>query len=181
MSLTYEVAANWKMLAENYNECYHCGVHPERGDLVTGLPARRRLEWADGIPHRDGAWTFTMTGTSTRPAFAGLDDVERVRHKRELISPNLLLSLAAEHVAAFRLVPSGPAVTTVVCDVSFHPDAMADDTFDWTPSNCGISSIVGTGRSARAFSEAWRRGRGPVAGAVPWRTTPPTLAGGIRL
>jgi len=27
---TYEVAANWKVLAENYQECYHCSViHPE--------------------------------------------------------------------------------------------------------------------------------------------------------
>ena len=27
---TYEVAANWKLLIENYNECYHCAsAHPE--------------------------------------------------------------------------------------------------------------------------------------------------------
>jgi Rieske 2Fe-2S family protein len=27
---TYEVAANWKVLAENYHECYHCPlIHPE--------------------------------------------------------------------------------------------------------------------------------------------------------
>ena len=32
---TYEVAANWKVVAENYNECYHCGpVHPELSRLV---------------------------------------------------------------------------------------------------------------------------------------------------
>ena len=29
MRLTYSVVANWKVIAENYNECYHCGpVHP---------------------------------------------------------------------------------------------------------------------------------------------------------
>ena len=27
---TYEVAANWKVVAENYHECYHCPlIHPE--------------------------------------------------------------------------------------------------------------------------------------------------------
>ena len=32
---TYEVAANYKVIAENYNECYHCGpVHPELTRLV---------------------------------------------------------------------------------------------------------------------------------------------------
>ena len=38
--LVYQVAANWKVILENYNECYHCGpVHPELCDLV---PAFRR-------------------------------------------------------------------------------------------------------------------------------------------
>ena len=32
---TYDVAANYKVLLENYNECYHCGpVHPELCRLV---------------------------------------------------------------------------------------------------------------------------------------------------
>ena len=81
---TYEVAANWKGIAENYNECLHCpGVHPElnalshymsgeevdrRGSLVRRLddPARGRLDdgargrrphgqpAADRGPHRGG-------------------------------------------------------------------------------------------------------------------------------
>ena len=33
--ITYEVEANWKVLAENYNECYHCGpVHPPLARLT---------------------------------------------------------------------------------------------------------------------------------------------------
>ena len=27
------------------------------------------LDWERGIPHREGAWTFTATGTSTRAPF----------------------------------------------------------------------------------------------------------------
>ena len=28
--IEYEVAANWKLICENYSECYHCaGVHPQ--------------------------------------------------------------------------------------------------------------------------------------------------------
>ena len=39
-TFTYDVACNWKVIAENYNECYHCApVHPELCDLV---PAFRR-------------------------------------------------------------------------------------------------------------------------------------------
>ena len=121
--MRYDVAANWKVIAENYNECYHCGpVHPE---LCTLVPAFRRggggLQWTDGIPHREGAWTFTMSGTSARQPFAGLDEAERTRHKGELIYPNLLLSLSAEHVAAIRLVPRGAGQTTVLVRSAVPP------------------------------------------------------------
>jgi Rieske 2Fe-2S family protein len=103
--LAYRVAANWKLVAENYNECYHCaGVHPE---LCRVVPAFTRggagLDWERGIPHKDGAWTFTASGTSARAPFPGLDDDERTRHKGELLYPNLMLSLSADHVAAFTL------------------------------------------------------------------------------
>ena len=97
-------------MLENYNECYHCaGVHPE---LVRLVPAFGRggtdLDWEGGIPHREGAWTFTASGTSDRAPFAGLDEDERVRHKGELLYPNLMLSLSADHVAAFTLWPTAP-------------------------------------------------------------------------
>ena len=127
-TIRYEVAANWKVILENYNECYHCaGVHPE---LCRVVPAFKRnggagLDWERGIPHRDGAWTFTASGTSDRAAFATLGEDEKVRHKGELIYPNFMLSLAADHVAAFSLWPHGPAATTVVCDFLFHPDEIA--------------------------------------------------------
>ena len=42
-TLTYDVAANWKVVAENYNECYHCGpVHPELVPAGAGVRRRRR-------------------------------------------------------------------------------------------------------------------------------------------
>jgi Rieske 2Fe-2S family protein len=132
-TLTYEVHANWKIVLENYNECYHCGgVHPELCEIV---PAFRQqggadLEWERGIPHKEGAVTFTRTGKTNRAPFPGLDEVEKVRHKGELIYPNMMLSLACEHVAAFTLWPAGPQRTTVVCDFLFHPDEMKKSDFD---------------------------------------------------
>jgi Rieske 2Fe-2S family protein len=131
--LTYEVQANWKVVMENYNECYHCGpVHPELCDVV---PAFRQaggagLEWERGVPHKEGAVTFTRTGKTNRAAFPGLNEDEKVRHKGELIYPNLMLSLACDHVAAFTLWPSAPGRTTVLCDFLFHPDEMKKKDFD---------------------------------------------------
>jgi glycine betaine catabolism A len=130
--LVYQVAANWKVILENYNECYHCGpVHPELCELV---PVFRRggggLDWDGGIPHRDGAYTFTLSGTTTRAPFPGLSDRARTRHLGELVLPNLMLSLSGDHVAAFMLWPHGAGHTTVVCDFLFHPDEIARADFD---------------------------------------------------
>ena len=61
-TLRYEVAANWKVILENYNECYHCGgVHPELCRLVPAFKSNggAGLDWERGIPHREGAYTFT--------------------------------------------------------------------------------------------------------------------------
>ena len=131
-TIEYEVAANWKVLLENYNECYHCvGVHPE---LCRIVPAFKHhggagLDWERGIPHREGAFTFTFSGTTEREPLPGLDDDQRVRHNGELIYPNFMLSLSADHVAAFCVWPQGPQQTRVVCDFLFHPDEIRKESF----------------------------------------------------
>ena len=132
-TITYEVGANWKVLEENYNECYHCGpVHPELCDLVPSFRAggAPNLNWDDGIAHREGAYTFTSSGTTTRTPFADLSDAELVNHKGELVYPNLFLSLSCDHVASFVLWPKGPAHTTIVCNFLFHPSEVAKPDFD---------------------------------------------------
>jgi glycine betaine catabolism A len=132
-SLRYDVAANWKVLLENYNECYHCaGVHPELSALVPAFKERggSHLDWEAGIPHREGATTFTFSGRTEREPFPGLDEHERTRHKGELIYPNLMLSLSADHAAAFTLRPLAPDRTEIVCDFLFHPSEIAKNTFD---------------------------------------------------
>jgi len=166
--LVYDVAANWKVLMENYNECYHCGpVHPELCALV---PAFREqggagLTWEDGIPHRPGAWTFTASGTSTRAPFPGLSDAERTHHKGEIVYPNLLLSAAAEHIAAFTLWPMGPDRTRIACEFLFHESEVAKPGFDpsdvvdfWDIVNLqdwGICESVQAGMKSRGFRGAY--------------------------
>ncbi len=164
---TYDVRANWKVMAENYNECYHCGpVHPELSTLVPAFASGGvDLDWEAGIPHRDGAWTFTMTGTSCRAPFPELDEDERVRHKGELVYPNLFLSLSAEHVAAFMLQPLAVDRTRIVCELLFAREEVARDDFDprdaaelWEITNqqdWAICELVQRGMSSRAYDQGW--------------------------
>ena len=84
-------------------------VHPELCELV---PDFRRggageLDWERGIPHRDGTYTFTTSGTTTRAPFPGLDADERVRHKGELVYPNLFLSLSCRSRGRVRARATG--------------------------------------------------------------------------
>ena len=72
---TYEVAANWKVIAENYHECYHCpSIHPElcqvsppdSGDNYD-LPG----SWVGGsMDLREGMATMSLTGELAADAAA---------------------------------------------------------------------------------------------------------------
>ena len=78
---------------------------------------------------------ITFTCLPTQPGSRklnrpGLSETERTRHKGELIYPNLMVSLSADHVAAFVLIPRNPGRTTVVCDFLFHPNEIEKTDFD---------------------------------------------------
>jgi glycine betaine catabolism A len=166
--IVYRITANWKVILENYNECYHCGpIHPQLCDLI---PAFRHggggdLDWDAGIPHREGTYTFTLTGTTRRAPFPGLGESDRARHRGELILPNLMLSLSADHVAAFTVWPHDAGHTTVLCDFLFHPDEIARGDFDpsdavefWDLVNrqdWSICEQVQDGMSSRMFTAGY--------------------------
>jgi len=114
---TYEVAANWKVIAENYHECYHCPlIHPElcqvspptSGDNYD-LPGL----WVGGsLDLRDDMATMSLTGESGGLPIPGVppDRVEYVH-----LLPNLLVSAHPDYVMTHRLVPLAPARTWVEC------------------------------------------------------------------
>lgn len=132
-SFDYTVAANWKVILENYNECYHCaGVHPELCKIVPEFRKNggAQLDWEAGIPQKPGTNTFSTTGVTTRPPFPGLNDTEKERHFGELIYPNLMLSLAMDHVAVFILRPVNAELTVIDCRLLFHPETRNQPDFD---------------------------------------------------
>jgi len=163
----YDVAANYKVLSENYNECYHCGpVHPELTRLVPAFGGGGvDLDWDGGIEHRTGAWTFTVSGTTARRPFPDLEPDERARHKGALVHPNLWLSCSADHVAAFTLWPRAVDRTTVVCDLLFDPAEVTRPDFD--PDDAGelwdlvnrqdwaVCESVQRGMSSRSYVDGW--------------------------
>ena len=118
---TYEIAANWKVVCENYHECYHCPeIHPElclvtppnSGDNYV-LPG----QWIGGrMELRDGMATMSMTGESAGLPIPGVDPriVEYIQ-----IWPNLLVSAHPDYVMTHRLVSLAPDRTWIECSWYF--------------------------------------------------------------
>jgi glycine betaine catabolism A len=166
--LSYDVAANWKLILENYNECYHCGpVHPELCEIVPEFrkDGGSHLDWELGIPHREGATTYTASGTTTRAFFPGLSEEEKIRHKGELIYPNLMFSVSSDHAAAFLLWPLAVDRTRIECRFLFHKDEMIRPDFDpadaagfWdlvSRQDWAVCERVQRGISSRIHEHGW--------------------------
>jgi phenylpropionate dioxygenase-like ring-hydroxylating dioxygenase large terminal subunit len=120
--VTYEIAANWKLVVQNANECYHCpGVHPQ---LVKLTPYRSGEEdlregpvfggWMDFV---DGVKTGTLTGRSSRPTFPGLSSEDLRRVYYYVLYPSNFLSLFPDYVTFDWFIPMGPERTRLVFDV----------------------------------------------------------------
>ena len=126
----YEVAANWKAIAENYNECLHCpGVHPELNalsDYASGEEVVGEGAWCGGsMTLNEGAETMSRNGGAGRPPIAGLPE-EELRHVYYFVLfPNALVSLHPDYVMLHTLWPREPGRTEVTCEWLFEPETMA--------------------------------------------------------
>jgi len=128
--LRYDVAANWKLIVENFMECYHCAsIHPE---LTEVLP-----EFADGyaaqywVGHGAGfapaAAGFTVDGRAGADRLPGVTDEQDRRYYAITIKPQVFVNLVPDHVIVHRMTPLAPDRTVVECDWLFAPDALGRD------------------------------------------------------
>lgn len=130
---TYEIAANWKILTENYNECLHCPqVHPELIELVPvyrkGRVEEDPTSW--GVHLAAEATSLTKTGTSDHPRLPGISDDDAHHYYGAHLFPNMNLNLTSDVVVAVYHLPKGPELTMVVEDFLFRPETIADPSFD---------------------------------------------------
>jgi Rieske 2Fe-2S family protein len=132
--ISYEVQANWKLIVQNYSECYHCPlIHPQLVEISPWRSGRNDLSEGPFLGGFMDLLHKSMTsdnGHSPRPTLAGLDhnDLQRVYYYS--IFPNLLLSLHPDYVMAHTLTPLSHDRTQVVCEWFFDPQTMAQPDFD---------------------------------------------------
>jgi Rieske 2Fe-2S family protein len=135
--IDYQVQANWKLLAENYSECYHCPlVHPalakispyQSGDneFVAGSFLGGYME----LSHS----SMTLDGAACAAPLSGVTGENLNRVYYYTLFPNMLLSLHPDYVMFHTLWPQAPDRTHIICEWLFEPAAMAQAAFDPMPA-----------------------------------------------
>jgi Rieske 2Fe-2S family protein len=132
---SYELATNWKVIAENYQECYHCSaIHPELSRIsppTSGENLELAGNWMGGwMSIIEGAETMSLTGKSGGVAIQGLSEHE-LRSVMYLVGyPNLLVSLHPDYVMTHLMTPLAVDRTHVECTWAFPKDVAAQPDFD---------------------------------------------------
>jgi len=131
----YDAAANWKILTENYHECYHCPViHPELCKVSPPKSGKNLSApgiWVGGwMDLRDGMATMSLDGSSSGAPLRGLDATGLRSVLYVGIFPNVLVSLHPDYVMVHRLIPVAPDRTKIECTWAFAPESLAKPGFD---------------------------------------------------
>jgi Rieske 2Fe-2S family protein len=132
---TYDAAANWKILTENYHECYHCPtIHPELCSVSpphSGANYESSGAWIGGwMELRAGAATMSLDGHSGGVPLRGLSAEGRRSVIYVGIFPNVLLSLHPDYVMTHVIVPLAADRTVIECSWAFAPEAVSAPGFD---------------------------------------------------
>jgi Rieske 2Fe-2S family protein len=131
----YDAAANWKILTENYHECYHCpAIHPELCKVSpprSGENYQAPGAWIGGwMDLRPGMQTMSLDGVSQGVPLRGLDETGLRTVIYVNVFPNILLSLHPDYVMTHRLTPLAADRTMIECSWAFAPEALQAPRFD---------------------------------------------------
>lgn len=166
-----DVKANWKLLCENFSECFHCPpVHPELVRIVTAYKEAGawglHQDFSKREEYKTNAKTLTLDGTARIPAFDGLTENERkTLYRAEMHLPNLFLNVQPDYVNSHLMFPTGPQSVRIVYDWLFEADrvpmneadlehymALWDVTNKQDARNCEWQQA---GLQSRAFEHGW--------------------------
>ena len=157
----YELASNWKIVVENYNECYHCSeIHPELcrvtpPDSDLAYPERSDGMWFGGpMELLDHAVTMSLTGASDGVPIPSVPEPLLRRVGYVTLMPNLLISPHPDYVMTHRLVPARGrhARGSSAPGTSPRRRSRSPGSAPTTPASSGTSRTVRTGAPASPSS-----------------------------
>jgi Rieske 2Fe-2S family protein len=166
-TLEYEVEANWKVIVENFMECYHCApMHPELVRLLPAFRSGATQEYGLGTRLADDAEALTVSGRAPAPPFPGLAPGHERHYYGMVIRPNLFLNLLPDHVIVHTLTPLSPDRSRVTCDWLFDPPVVAQTGFDPTDTVAVFDRVNRQDWEVCEWVQASVRSRAFAAGGV---------------
>lgn len=154
----YTLRTNWKLVAENFRECYHCGpAHPEYCNAVVGanlrepvaeILAERQVAWKEkGLavdpidfegnsfhfairyPLRPGVLSYSTDGKSVAKPMGRHRDFD-AGVLGLVVYPNFWMDAVSDYMWTMRLTPTGPGETHI--DLTWLVDRDAIEGVDYT-------------------------------------------------
>ncbi|GAA1912085.1 aromatic ring-hydroxylating oxygenase subunit alpha [Streptantibioticus ferralitis] len=129
--IVYDVRANWKLIVENFMECYHCAtIHPELTEVLPEFADGYAAQYFVGHGAEFGAGIkgFTVDGSE------GVDRIPTVtadqdrRYYAITIKPQVFVNLVPDHVIFHRMYPLAADRTVIECDWLYLPEVVASGT-----------------------------------------------------
>jgi Rieske 2Fe-2S family protein len=132
--LVYDVQANWKLIFQNYSECYHCPiVHPMLNRLTPYQGSSNELDEGPilGGPMglAESSQTMSCDGKFAGQPIGNLNPDQLRSVYYFTICPTMFLSLHPDYVLIHRVERIDTGNSKVTCQFLFPPDTTEQQTF----------------------------------------------------
>ncbi|MEV4701667.1 aromatic ring-hydroxylating dioxygenase subunit alpha [Actinoplanes sp. NPDC049316] len=134
--IRYDVGANWKLIIENFMECYHCAtIHPELVHVLPEFAGGYAAQYyvGHGAEFGPGIAGFTVDGGPGLDRIDGISADQDRRYYAITIRPQVFVNLVPDHVIVHRMFPVSVDRTVVECDW-LYPKAVVESGADLTRS-----------------------------------------------
>jgi Rieske 2Fe-2S family protein len=126
--ISYDVQANWKLIIENFMECYHCAtIHPELTEVIPEFAegwASQAGDQIHGAAFADEVQGFTVDGSAGVSALPTIAPDQDRKYYAITVRPQVFINMVPDHVIWHRMTPVSESRTLVECDWLFLPEVV---------------------------------------------------------
>ena len=117
--IVYDVKANWKLIIENFMECYHCAtIHPELTEVLPEFADGHAAQFyvGHGAEFGSDVQGFTVDGSQGLDRIPTVSEEQDRRYYAITVRPQVFINLVPDHVIFHRMFPVAVDRTIVECD-----------------------------------------------------------------